>query len=405
MTNVELPCHRLEPGKPVPFNIWDGRGKLLIRKGDPVVSTQHQEFLAAHNASVTQADFKAWQRSYNRLVYQLFREGATMGELEKSYMPSEILESDYVVSYDISGGWLDLHEVLTGVLYQGMASRTPLDRLEGIQQRAMELLTTSPDDSLFALFQMMPDRSLGYCAKHALLAAVLCELTACKLQVADPVRPVLFRAALTMNIGMARQQDVMARQKTPLSPEQQKLVQEHPQLSVEILRSFGVYEDDWLELVATHHEADDLTGTDPNQEIKRVLRMADQFIAKVSSRATRAALPTRSAVRFMVTQPAGTSLRIGSAMTTVVGLYPPGTYVTLSNGETAVVVRRGETATTPATVSIMTAAGLALALYIARDPHDKTVSIQAPVSADRLKFTINTDKIQRALKRAATAGA
>jgi len=128
-----------------------------------------------------------------------------------------------------------------------------------------------------------------------------------------------------------------------------------------------------------------------------VLRMADQFIAKVSARATRAALPTRSAVRFMVTQPAGTSLRIGSAMTTAVGFYPPGTYVALANGETAVVVRRGETASAPQVVSIMNASGLALAQYVARDTRDKTFLILAPVSAERLKFTLSTDKVQRAM--------
>lgn len=397
MNYVELPCHRLEPGKPVPFNIWDARGNLLIRKGDRVLSAQHQEMLAAHRASVTEADFKAWQRSYDRMVYRLFREGATMEQLAKSYMPSEILDVDYVVGYDITGGWVDLHEVLTGVLYQGPAARTPLDRLEGIQRRASDLLDGSPDDSLFTLFQMMPDRGLGYCAKHALLAAVLCELTARKLQVADLVRPVLVRAALTMNIGMARQQDAMVRQTTAPTPEQQRLIQEHPQRGADILRGFGVVDEDWLELVATHHAPDDLSGTDPNQEVKRILRMADQFIAKVSARATRAALSTRNAVRFMVTQPAGTSLRIGSAMTTAVGFYPPGTYVALANGETAVVVRRGETASAPMVVSIMNAAGLALAQYVVRDTRDRAFFILAPVSAERLKFTLNTDKVQRAM--------
>jgi len=397
MNYVELPCHRLEPGKPVPFNIWDGRGNLLIRKGDRVLSTQHQEMLEAHKACVTETDFKAWQRSYDRMVYKLFREGATMESLARSYMPSEILDVDYLVGYDITGGWVDMHEVLTSVLYQGPAARTPLERLDGIQRRATDLVVKDPDDSLFTLFQMMPDRALGYCAKHALLAAVLCELTARKLQVADLVRPVLFRAALTMNIGMARQQDAMARQTTAPSPEQQRLIQEHPLHSMEILRGFGVIDDDWLDLVASHHAPDDLSGADPNQEVKRVLRMADQFIAKVSARATRAALPTRSAVRFMVTQPAGTSLRIGSAMTTAVGFYPPGTYVALANGETAVVVRRGETASAPQVVSIMNASGLALAQYVARDTRDKTFLILAPVSAERLKFTLSTDKVQRAM--------
>jgi len=397
MNYVELPCHRLEPGKPVPFNIWDGRGNLLIRKGDRVLSAQHQDLLAAHKACVTEADFKAWQRSYDRLVYKLFREGATMEELASSYMPSEIQDVDYVVGHDIRGGWLDLHEVLSGVLYQGPAARTPLERLAGIERRATELVRKDPDDSLFTLFQMMPDRSLGYCAKHALLAAALCELTARKLQVAELLRPVLFRAALTMNIGMARQQDTMARQSTVPSPDQQLLIQEHPLRSLEILRAFGVIDDDWLDLVASHHAPDDLGGADPNQEVKRILRMADQFIAKVSARATRAALSTRTAVRFMVTQPAGTSLRIGSAMTTAVGFYPPGTYVALANGETAVVVRRGASASAPLVVSIMNAAGLALAQYVVRDTRDKVFQILAPVSSERLKFTINSDKVQRAL--------
>jgi hypothetical protein len=206
-----------------------------------------------------------------------------------------------------------------------------------------------------------------------------------------------------MNIGMARQQDVMVRQKTPLSAEQKELIKEHPQIGGEILRTLGVFEEDWLELVATHHAPHDPTGTDPKQELTRILSMADQFIAKVSARATRAALPTRSALRFMVAQPEAALLRVGSAMTAVVGLYPPGTYVTLSNGEIAVVVRRGETPTTPVTVSFMNADGVGLGLYMARDPSDKAVTIQASLPSDRVKFALDTEKIQRALKRAGTA--
>jgi len=397
MNYVELPCHRLEPGKPVPFNIWDARRNLLIRKGDVVQSVQHQDMLAAHKACVSEVDFKAWQRSYDRLVYRLFRDGASMEQLAKSYMPSTILDVDYVVGYDVLGGWVDLHEVLSSVLYMGAAARSPLDRLDGVQRRATDLVASDPDECLFTLFQLMPDRTLGYCAKHALLSAVLCELTAQKLKVPDLLRPVLFRSALTMNISMAKQQDALARQTMVPTPEQQGLIQEHPQRSVEILRGFGVVDEDWLDLVGSHHAPDDLTGADRNEEIKRILRMADQFIAKVSARATRAALSTRSAVRFMVTHSAGNSLRVASAMTTAVGFYPPGTYVALANGETAVCARRGAAANTPMVVSIMNASGLALAQYVARDTHDKAFSVLAPVSAERLRFNVSSEKIQRAL--------
>lgn len=399
MNYIELPCQRLEPGKPVPFNIWDSRGNLLIRQGERVLSEQHQDMLAAHKACVTEADFKAWQRSYDRLVYKMFREGATMDELARSYMPSTILEVDYVVGHDVTGGWLDLHEVLSSVLYQGSAARTPLERLDGIQKRAMQLIEASPDECLFTLFQCMPDRTLGYCAKHALLSAVLCELTAIKLQVSDPVRPVLFRAALTMNISMARQQDAMARQTTSPTVEQQRLIREHPQNSVDILRGFGVVDEDQLDLIAAHHAQDALSGTDRNEEIKRILRMADQFIAKISARATRAALSTRNAIKFLVAPATGISLRIGSAMTTAVGFYPPGTYVALSNGETAIVVRRGVTANAPMVVSIMNASGLALAQYVARDTRNKATAILAPVSPERLKFNVSLEKVHRAVGR------
>jgi hypothetical protein len=403
MNYVELPCQRLEPGKPVPFNIWDGRRNLLMRKGDVVQSVQHQDMLAAHKACVSEVDFKAWQRSYDRLVYRMFREGASMGELARSYMPSKVEDVDYVVGFDVTGGWLDLHEVLGSVLYMGAAARSPLERLDGVQRRATDLVSTDPDACLFTLFQLMPDATLGYCAKHALLSAVLCELTARKLNVPDLLRPVLVRAALTMNIAMARQQDAMARQTHAPTPEQQTLIHEHAQRSVEILRGFGVVDTDWLDLVGAHHAPDDLGGADPNEEIKRILRMADQFIAKVSARATRAALPTRTAVRFLVAKPAGNLLRIGSAMTAAVGFYPPGTYVALANGETAVSVRRGAAANNPLVVSIMTATGLALGQYVARDTQDKAFSVLAPVSAERLKFNISTEKVQRALGK--TAGA
>jgi hypothetical protein len=60
-------------------------------------------------------------------------------------------------------------------------------------------------------------------------------------------------------------------------------------------------------------------------------------------------------------------------------------------------VRRGAAANTPLVVSIMNASGLALAQYVVRDTQDKALAILAPVSAERLKFNVSSDKVQRAL--------
>jgi hypothetical protein len=45
----------------------------------------------------------------------------------------------------------------------------------------------------------------------------------------------------------------------------------------------------------------------------------------------------------------------------------------------------------------MNASGLALAQYVARDTQDKAFAVLAPVSAERLKFNVSNEKVQRAL--------
>ena len=106
----------------------------------------------------------------------------------------------------------------------------PLNRLVGIRDKALALLQQDPDDSLFCLFQALADDTLGYSATHALLCAVVCELTAQKLNMDAALRMALVNAALTMNIGMARDQDSLARQRGAPTDWQRTLIQDTPPL-------------------------------------------------------------------------------------------------------------------------------------------------------------------------------
>ena len=399
MKYIALPLPRIELGKPLPVNVWDAHGTLLIRKGQTIMDPHHKELLQQHGACATEPDFKAWQRAYDRQIYALFRNGASIGEISRSLMPTEILDIDYVVGFDVKGGWLDLHEVLNGLLYQGAAARNALERLEGINTRATSLVHANADDCLFTLFQLLPDRSVPYSAKHALLSATLCELTARKLQVPDFVRPVLFQAALMMNIAMAKEQDEMARQTIPLTAEQKALIQTHPQRSVAVLRGFGMVNEDLLDMVGGHRADDQFSGQARNLECCQILSMADQFIAKMAARATRPGLSAISAAKSMFTEAAPGMARIGSAMTTAVGFYPPGTYVTLANGETAVAVRRGATANAPLVASLIDAKGTTMSMYVGRDTRDRQFAVTSPVSPDVLRLKVNAEKVEKALSR------
>ncbi len=399
MKYLPIPIALLEVGKPLPVDVLNDAGQLLLRRGQPVVSEQHREKLNAFNACTTETDGQAWQRAYERMVHEMLNSGADVRDVAKAPMPGTILESDYVVGKQLSGGWLDLQEVLRGILYQGGLSINPLPRLKGIQDKLMLLLQQDADASLFELFQALADSRLGYCATHALLCAVVCELTAAKLGFPGLQRQPLMAAALTMNIGMAREQDSLARQTSPINDWQRTLVAEHPMRSAQILREFGVDDVHQLDMVRWHHapESDDASPT--NQTSRRLLHLADVFVARTAARRTRSAQAPVAAVKSMVFGAGGGDLGLGSAMAQAVGFYPPGSYVKLINGEIAVAVQRGERANTPWVISIVGSDAIPLAKYQCKSTAEPRDAISAPVNFANVKVSVSAEKVQKARER------
>ncbi len=399
MKYVPIPVAMLAVGQPLPVDIWSASGQLLLRKGQPVVSEEHREKLHAHNASSTPSDALAWQRSYERMVHELLSQGMDVQQVSRAPMPSEIRASDYVVGQQLNGGWLDLQEVLRGILYQGGLAINPLERLAGIETKALALLKADVDDSLFSLFQALADSSQGYCATHALLCAAVCELTAQKLAMPVTQRASLMKAALVMNIGMARDQDSLARQQSAPTDWQRKLIQEHPVKSVDILQGFGFDDPDVLDLVRWHHDPATFQGLESMVLARHVLAMADSFIAKMAGRKTRVSMSPVKAVKSMVMGAEGIGLGVGSAMAQAAGFYPPGTYVKLANGETAMSVQRGERANTPWVISILDKDGVALGKWVCKETTTPATTIASAVTAENVRVTFNIDKVRKAREK------
>jgi HD-GYP domain-containing protein (c-di-GMP phosphodiesterase class II) len=399
MKYVPIPVAMLAVGQPLPVDIWSASGQLLLRKGQPVVSEEHRDKLHAHNASSTPADALAWQRSYERMVHELLSQGMDVQQVSRAPMPSEIRETDYVVAKQLNGGWLDLQEVLRGILYQGGLAINPMERLAGIAKKALELLQEDPDDSLFCLFQALADTTLGYCATHALLCVVVGQLTARKLVMAQSHREALVNASLLMNIGMARDQDSLARQNSAPTDWQRQLIQEHPGKSVEILQGFGFDDPEVLDLVRWHHDPATDQGLESMVLARRVLAMADSFIAKMAGRKTRVSMSPVKAVKSMVMGAEGIGLGVGSAMAQAAGFYPPGTYVKLANGETALSVQRGERANMPWVISILDKDGVALGKWVCKATTTPATTIASAITAENVRVTVNIDKVRKARER------
>ena len=399
MKYVPIPIAMLAVGRQLPVDVWSDGGQLLLKKGQPIVSEQHRGKLHSFNACTTPGDALAWQRAYERMVHAMIREGLDLQQISNASMPSEIRESDYIVGQEARGGWLDLQAVLRGILYQGGLAIHPASRLEGIKVTALALLKEDPDDSLFCLFQALGDESLGYCATHALLCFVICELTAQKLGWSLAEREPMHSAALTMNIAMAREQDSMARQATALTDWQRALIQQHSGTGADVLTRFGWDEADVLDIVRWHHAPEDPAAAPRNLGRRRLLHLADGFVARTSARKTRSAQSAVQAVKSMVMGAEGDAVGVSSAMAQAVGFYPPGSYVLLLNGETAVSVRRGQRANTPWVISIVDKNGIPMSHYVCRESTAAPYTIQSPVIFDQVRVAVQTEKVRRARER------
>ena len=399
MKYVPIPIAMLAVGRQLPVDVWSDGGQLLLKKGQPIVSEQHRGKLHSFNACTTPGDALAWQRAYERMVHAMIREGLDLQQISNASMPSEIRESDYIVGQEARGGWLDLQAVLRGILYQGGLAIHPASRLEGIKVKALALLKENPDDSLFCLFQALGDESLGYCATHALLCFAICELTAQKLGWILAEREPMHSAALTMNIAMAREQDSMARQATALTDWQRALIQQHSGRGADVLTGFGWDEADVLDIVRWHHAPADPAAMPRNLGRRRLLHLADGFVARTAARKTRSAQSAVQAVKSMVMGAEGDAVGVSSAMAQAVGFYPPGSYVLLLNGETAVSVQRGQRANTPWVISIVDKDGIPMSHYVCRESTAAPYTIQSPVIFDHVRVVVQTEKVRRARER------
>lgn len=404
MKYVPIPVAMLEVGRPLPIDIWSDTGQLLLKKGQPVVSEQHRDKLHAFNASSTPGDAMAWQRAYERMVHEMLRDGVDVQTIAKAPMPSRIREVDYVVGTPLSGGWPDLQDVLRGILYQGGLAINPLSRLDGMARSVLKLLAADADDALFRLFQMLGDNSLGYCSTHALLTGAISLLTAEKLGLDASLRRSLLDAALTQNIGMARDQDSLSRQNTAPSEWQRKLIAEHASLSADTLRNLGLEDEDTLDLVRWHHQPQSMDALPRNRMARRVLATADAFVAKMAARKTRSPLPPIAAAKSIFAGAEGDAANIGAAMATTTGFYPPGTFVLLANGDIAVVAQRGTRANAPWVVPVMDKNSMPVELYTCRDTTNPAWALVTPLNFRSVKIAVSADRVQRARSRLPKVG-
>ncbi len=263
---------------------------------------------------------------------------------------------------DLLGLWSDLETALSWLLLHPRLAEDFPAKLRQCDRWLQDLVAHDTDAALYLMFQLAATSTVGYSASHALVCGTLCHIMAQELKLPSVERDSLVRAAFTMNIGMTALQDELAHQRERPTAAQQRVIDAHPRLGMELLEELGIREEVWLEVVGQHHAAgaDSETRAAPLRllgaegRLCRILATIDRYAAMISPRKSRIGRSSTDSVRAIVSQDAvDQNDEVGFALVRRVGLCPPGTFVRLDNGDTAVVLRHGDRPMYPLVASLL----------------------------------------------------
>ena len=331
--------HHITIGHPLPFGIRDADSTLLLARGQVIGSQAQLEALRARGV---------W--------------------LDGSAAEAPDAQIRYAAAEELPALW---GKCMDGVAQALRNSGQPQFKaaLDDAAVPVLALIERDPDLAIFQVVRQQSTALAEYGTNHSVHAAITSRLVAQRLGWDEASLGSVFKAALTMNLSMLELQGWLATQVTPLTALQREAIRTHPTRSVELLEASGITDRAWLDAVAHHHEKADGTGY-PGKlrdtgDLAALLRRADIYTAKLSSRSTRSALAANRAGREIFMQDPGHPMN--NAIVKEFGVYPPGCFVRLACGETGVVIKRGPSANTPIVASLTDRRGEPLAEPLRRD--------------------------------------
>lgn len=293
-----------------------------------------------------------------------------------------------------TSSWTALEARLNGLL------RTPEDSqfLVKVRDAVMQINATARgriDQLIYLILRHDHARLVNASVSQALHTSALCWVLANRLAWSTEKITSLMGAALTMNLGMLELQGMLASRGDAPSPQEREAIRAHPAESARILREAGLDDEDWLQAVEQHHERPGGSGypagLEEPTEMSQLLRFVDIFVAKHSRRTGRTPVPAHQAARDLFLEANGDPMV--RLLIKELGIYPPGCYVRLANGETGVVTRVGEMANKPIVAAFLTADGSVLARPLRRDTLVPAYAVVTTVPDSAIKVTLSADKL------------
>ena len=399
---LPVPAGTLRPGDPAPVDIFSDDGSLLLAAGRVADTEPVRQALANRRFFIDESLAHKWKGLSPAPLMDMLRAApanvetqakAGDGRPEPQFRESQFLDTGFAGELPLTEEWDGLHKVLTAALRAASPGGDWLKRVIRAHRRVQQLGSRSPDGSLYYLIYLSSQPQSHYSALHSLLVCMVCQMAARVLGWPRDWVQAVGLSALTMNATMTQLQDELGISDEMPTVEMRQEIEQHSITSQELLKASGVEDAIWTGAVRWHHswQQDHVPFEElaPPNKLARLLMRVDIFTARLSRRKNRGPMSPLQAAKRACIGPNGKLDEIGSALLKSLGLYPPGTFVSLANQEVGIVIARGTRADLPRVASLRAANGRPLPAPALRDTNSPEHRVVKSLPATEVNLVPN----------------
>lgn len=383
---IQVPNKFLRLNESLPFAIRDSEGRLMLAANINVDQVTMLSVLKGRDLYADEAEASAWRRQLTSGLAKASWNDASLHSLARALPQQNDRDAAAVREASFIEQWNEQAVGLVGALRDLRADTNWLARLVAVRDQARQLAGRRLDASLYHLVFSAGHATEHHCANHSLLCMVITREVTRMLDWPEALTDTLERAALTMNVAVRRLQDQLAGGEQQLNAAMRAELDGHAANGARLLEAGGAADPAWIAIVAHHH--DDTHRHRPVGELTDVeravalLRRVDVFVERLNRRGARMPVLPVQAAREACLGADGKPDQIGAALLKSVGLYPPGSFVQLVNGETGIVIARGQRANLPVVAALRSQTGVPLVSPALRDTADPRHAVKRGIGVE-----------------------
>lgn len=396
MNLIALNIESIQLGQPLPFVLRGASGALLAQKGYVIRTRAELDVLITRGIRlcIDTDESGDSHRHYLAQLQRMLLSEKPLGDIASM----QIAAATQAARPGGIGGMPDWHEqqLRATLLLRSPQAVDFSQRFWALHEELIQCSQQVPDATLLALVHISAQETQMYSATHSMLVACVCMIVA-RTTLRWPEAQVrrVGCAALGMNLAMTELQDQLALQTEPLSTAQIAAVEGHAVRSEALLRGLGIDDPIVLEAVRQHHHRSPgtLANKTQTQQVARLLQRADIFAARLAPRAVRSPMPVTSAMQACYYDEEHQVDETGAAIVKTLGIYPPGAFVRLTSQEVGLVLKRGNTATTPRVAVVLNRDDMPTGEMIPRDTAVPAWKITGAVAQRDVRVKISLERL------------